>query len=283
MRIQRLRTATVEANYDWTFVRLETDGDLAGLGECFFAPGLTRILADLEPVLVGEDPRDLHRLFRKLQRAASGTGSVAGIVYNAISGIEAALWDLAGKALGVPIWQLLGGRFRREVRLYADCHAGEGLESCGPVLQPREPAWYRDAAGPIAGVDPLSPAAHADRAAAAVERGFTALKFDLDAEETAGEERRRLLSQPELNRMIERVAAVRDAIGPAIDLALDCHWRYPLADVTGSPGLASRSISSGWRTRCRHTTPARSRRCVRRPACRSVPGKTSTYATGFAS
>src|SRR6185369_10205525 len=115
MTIRRLRIAVVEANYDWTYVRLETDRDLSGVGECFFAPGLTGILRDLEPVLLGEDPRDIHRLFRQLQRAASGAGSVAGIVYNAISGIEAALWDLLGQWLEVPMYRPLGGTFRDRI------------------------------------------------------------------------------------------------------------------------------------------------------------------------
>ena len=64
--------------------------------------------------MLGEDPRDIHRLFRKLQLATSGAGSVAGIVYNAISGIEAALWDVLGQWLDVPIYRLLGGKFRDE-------------------------------------------------------------------------------------------------------------------------------------------------------------------------
>ena len=95
----------VEGNFDWTFVRIETDEGIQGLGECFFAPGLTAILRSLEPLLLGEDPRDVNRLFRKLQLATSGAGSVAGIVYNAISGIDAALWDILGQALGVPIYR----------------------------------------------------------------------------------------------------------------------------------------------------------------------------------
>ena len=67
MKITRLKTAVVEGNFDWTFVRLETDEGLRGLGECFFAPGLTAILKSLEPLVVGEDPRDIHPLFRKLR------------------------------------------------------------------------------------------------------------------------------------------------------------------------------------------------------------------------
>ena len=137
MKIRRLKSAVVEGNFDWTFVRIETDDGIRGLGECFFAPGLTSILRSLEPLLIGEDPRDIHRLFRKLQLAASGAGSIAGIIYNAISGIEAALWDVLGQSFGVPIYRLLGGKFRDRVRVYADCHGGEALESLDEVLRSR--------------------------------------------------------------------------------------------------------------------------------------------------
>jgi L-alanine-DL-glutamate epimerase-like enolase superfamily enzyme len=232
MKITRLRTAVVEANYDWTFIRIETDRDLAGTGECFFAPGLTAILRDLEPVLIGEDPRDINRLFRRLQRGASGAGSVAGLVYNAISGVEAALWDLKGKALGAPVWELLGGKFRERVRMYADCHAGAGLESIGPMMLPRAPEWFRRSAeNGIVAEEELTPAAHAARARQAVRMGFDALKFDLDAGERGSEERHQLLMSREIEAMQERVAAVRADVGPDVDLALDCHWRYAMADV----------------------------------------------------
>jgi Mandelate racemase / muconate lactonizing enzyme, N-terminal domain len=99
MKITALHTAVVEGNYDWTFVRIDTDADgLSELGECYTAPGLTAIVRDLAPLLVGEDPRDVDRLWSKLRWGASGAGSPAGIVYNAISGMEAALWDLVGRA-----------------------------------------------------------------------------------------------------------------------------------------------------------------------------------------
>jgi L-alanine-DL-glutamate epimerase-like enolase superfamily enzyme len=165
LKLTRLKTAVVEGNFDWTFVRLETDEGLQGLGECFFAPGLTSILRSLEPLLIGEDPRDIHRLFRKLQLATSGAGSIAGIIYNAISGIEAALWDLLGQLLGVPIYRLLGGKFRDRVRVYADCHGGEALESLDEVLRSRRASWEskeaahtaRDYYGDVTGDLPSSP------------------------------------------------------------------------------------------------------------------------------
>src|SRR2546430_6313600 len=76
LKIVRLKTAVVEGNFDWTFVRIETDEGIQGLGECFFAPGLTSILRSLEPVILGEDCRDVRRLFRKLQRSEEHTSEL---------------------------------------------------------------------------------------------------------------------------------------------------------------------------------------------------------------
>src|SRR3954454_14386453 len=112
MKITAVHTAVVEANYDWTFVRIDSDDGLQGLGECFPAPGLTAIIRDLSPLLVGEDPRDVARLWAELRWGASGAGSSAGIVYNAISGLEGARWDRAGRACVAAIHRPLGGRFR---------------------------------------------------------------------------------------------------------------------------------------------------------------------------
>lgn len=240
MKILRLKTAVVEGNFDWTFVRIETDEGLRGLGECFFAPGLTSILRSLEPVIQGEDARDIHRLFRKLQLATSGSGSVAGIIYNAISGIEAALWDLLGQALGVPIYRLLGGKFRDRVRIYADCHGGEALESLDEVLRSRMPSWAeqlpnhvpRDYFGETAVCPPASAAAYKKQALAMRSKGYTALKFDLDVPGTEGcDPHNRCLTNRAIDRMVELLGAVHEAVGKDTDIAVDCHWRYSVSDV----------------------------------------------------
>src|SRR5258708_4962078 len=185
MRIVRLQPAVIEGNFNWTFVSTETDEGVRGLGECFFAPGLTGVRRALELAIVGEDPRDIHRLFRKLQLATSGAGSVAGIVYNAVSGIEAALWDVLGQWLDVPIYRLLGGKFRDKVRIYADCHGGEALESLDEVLRSRPTPWESIGAGHAAreyfgeaGEDsPASPDDYRRQALAKRPEGFTAVKF----------------------------------------------------------------------------------------------------------
>jgi len=240
LRIVRLKTAVVEGNFDWTFVRIETDEGIQGLGECFFAPGLTAILRSLEPLLVGEDPRDVNRLFRKLQLATSGAGSVAGIIYNAISGIEAALWDVLGQWLDAPIYRLLGGKFRDQIRIYADCHGGEALESLDEVLRSRQPSWVRQGAGHIAkdyysetaDAVPSSPSDYQKRALAMKAQGYTALKFDLDVPGTEGlDPHNRCLTNAAIDHMVALIGAVRDAVGYGIDVAVDCHWRYSVSDV----------------------------------------------------
>jgi len=240
VKIRRLKTAVVEGNFDWTFVRIETDDGIRGLGECFFAPGLTSILRSLEPLLIGEDPRDIHRLFRKLQLAASGAGSIAGIIYNAISGIEAALWDVLGQSLEVPIYRLLGGKFRDRVRVYADCHGGEALESLDEVLRSRPVSWepkypnyaVRDYFGEASDETPSSPEDYRRRALEKRAAGFTALKFDLDVPGTHGVDvYNRVLSNRAIDYMVASIGAVYQAVGADTDIAVDCHWRYNASDV----------------------------------------------------
>jgi len=240
MKVVRLKTAVVQGNFDWTFVRIEIDEGIQGLGECFFAPGLTAILRSLEPLLLGEDPRDVRRLFRKLQLATSGAGSMAGIVYNAISGIEAALWDVLGQWLDVPIYRLLGGKFRDQIRIYADCHGGEALESLDEVLRSRQPSWIKqrthstpkDYFAHAKDVAPSSPEDFRKRAVAMKSEGYTALKFDLDVSGTQGSDpHNRCLTNSAIDRMVALIGAVREALGDDIDIAVDCHWRYNVSDV----------------------------------------------------
>ncbi|HEX6509735.1 MAG TPA: mandelate racemase/muconate lactonizing enzyme family protein [Chloroflexota bacterium] len=251
VKIVDVRTAVVEANYDWTFIHVYADTGQVGLGESFLAPGLTGIIRDLRPLLIGEDPRNIERLWSKMRWAASGAGSMGGIVYNAISGIEAALWDLAGKLYGVPIYALLGGKYRDRVRIYADCHAGESLEALTPILLARRPSWLTEE-----GVEAMSaaseiehpvhgrahgipmpdgaftPEVYARRAREVAARGFTALKFDLDVPNPFTQDSQSgTLTHAEVQYMTSLAAAVRAAVGATVDIAFDCHWRYNVSDA----------------------------------------------------
>jgi L-alanine-DL-glutamate epimerase-like enolase superfamily enzyme len=232
LKITRVTTAVVEANYDYTFVRIEAGQDgLHGTGECFFAPGLTTIIREMAPLLEGRDPREINRLIQRLARKTSAAGSSSGIVWNAITGIDAALHDLVGKLYGCPVYQLLGGKVRDSVRIYADCHAGDNPESWSAVLTERRPAWLT---APLegAGPDQYAPEAYARRAREVAAAGFSALKFDLDSMIVlTGEEMNRPLTALEVQRMVEVVKATRAAIDPEVDLAFDLHWRFRPADA----------------------------------------------------
>ena len=233
MKITRCATAVVEANYDYTYVRVYADNGVYGTGECFFAAGLTAALREMFPLLIGRDPREVDRLARLLWRQGSGAGAVAGYLYNAVSGIEAALWDLLGKSTGLPVYQFLGGKVRDRVRVYADCHAGDNLESWGPMLQPRRPRWLAEALASKAGdEDRYDPARYRRRAAQMVAAGFDALKFDIDSIVIlTGEELHRPLHRWEMDRMVECVAAAREGAGDRVDLAVDCHWRFATSEA----------------------------------------------------
>jgi L-alanine-DL-glutamate epimerase-like enolase superfamily enzyme len=223
----------VQANFYWTYVRIygDVDGGLYGTGECFFAPGLPEIIAEFSSVLVGEEFTATEKLIEKMRWAASGTGSVAGIIWNAISGIEAALWDLKGKYFGLPVWQLLGGKFRDEVRLYVDCHAAGALECLSPLLQPLPPSWDVPRTHAVLTPDQII-IASAERATQMTALGYTALKFDLDLPDTTFDAASGYpLRTRDMDWMAALGHALREAVGLNVDLALDAHWRYRPNDI----------------------------------------------------
>lgn len=246
MRITKIETAVIEANFDWTIVKVHTDQGLTGWGEAFFAPGLTGLVRELNDFLPGEDPRDVDRLCRLMRTALIATGT-AGMGYHAISGVETALWDIVGKSSNLPIYQFLGGKYRDRVRIYADCHAGHGLTSLSPVLQPRRPAWMAPGkkrsparteisikfhGGQKSEARELRPQDFARRAVEMKRRGITAVKFDVDVPtEHSLDDYNRALTGREIETMVGLVGAIRKALGKDVDLAIDCHWNYGVNDA----------------------------------------------------
>jgi L-alanine-DL-glutamate epimerase-like enolase superfamily enzyme len=231
-RIIKLSTAVVQANFQWTYVRVysDVDGGLYGTGECFFAPGLIQIIAEFAEILVGEDSNNIERLVEKMRWAASGAGSTGGIIWNAISGIEAALWDLKGKYFNLPVWQLLGGKFRDEVRVYLDCHAAGALECLSPLLQETPATWEHEP--PPQRTPQEIILASAQRAQAMAELGYTALKFDLDLPGSRFDSATGYtLTTQDIDWMVSLTRALREAVGPTVDLAMDAHWRYRPNDI----------------------------------------------------
>lgn len=105
---------------NWLFVKVHTDEGLYGVGECSGWPRVIETaVRDLESLLVGHDPANIDLLWNRMHTAIMGHGLLGTVGGGAMAGIEMALWDLKGKALGQPVWNLLGGRFRDRIPVYS--------------------------------------------------------------------------------------------------------------------------------------------------------------------
>ena len=113
MKITNISTAVIEGNFDWVLVRVDTDTGISGLGEAYWGVGVAELVHKAKPLLIGANPFDIGKHVEVMVRCLSGEGSQAGATVTAISGIEIALWDLVGRALNTPIYNLFGGRFRQ--------------------------------------------------------------------------------------------------------------------------------------------------------------------------
>ncbi len=212
--ITDIRTCVVEGNFEWNLIEVETDAGVTGIGEAYRGGGVPEIVEYTKRFLLGENPLDVERLFRRIVQETSGHGGTTGKVVTAASGIEIALWDAAGKVLDLPVYQLLGSKFRDEVRIYCDCHAGEAYA-------------VEEGYTTYADEEAYSPEAYAAEARRVVDMGFSALKFDLDMEmDNEPDPMNGRLSNAAVRKKREIVEAVREEIGYEIDLAFDCHWDY---------------------------------------------------------
>lgn len=204
-RIVGVRTVAVAAGWrNYVYVLLDTDDGITGLGEASLGGQTNAVLGalkDLEPLLIGADPARVEHIWQQAYRHAFWHGGVTFL--SALAGIEVALWDIKGQALGVPIWRVMGGRVRDRIRAYAN--------------------------GPRGG----TPAALAESAAALVAQGYTAVKMaPFEAMPTLAP--RRLIQEG-----VEKVRAVREAVGPAVDIMLDAHGRLsPPVAVRAAEALA---------------------------------------------
>jgi len=203
MKIERIETLVCHARMrNWVFVKVITDQPgLFGWGEAtleWHTRGVTGAVADLAPLLVGEDPTRVEHLWQMMWRQHFWHGS--GIVRStAIAGIDLALWDIVGKSLGVPCHKLWGGPVRDHIRLYS--HLGGGnMES-----------FYET---PVEQADRF-----AELARRAVDEGFTAFKA-MAVPPTMPLEGLKPIKAAE-----RCVAAMREAVGDEIDIMVDCHAR----------------------------------------------------------
>src|SRR6266699_6345224 len=165
MRIERVEAFHCDAGWrPWTFVKVETDDGLVGWGECSDSRnpyGLAGSVRDLTDLLIGEDPRAVERLYWDMLRTLRQ--NLGGTSHKAIAGIELALWDIKGKSLGVPVYELFGGPMRDRMRLYWS-HCGTTRARHARLLGLPELRSYDDVVALGREV---------------VERGFTALKTNM--------------------------------------------------------------------------------------------------------
>ena len=195
MKITSLTTYLVPPR--WCFLKIETDEGITGWGEPVLegrAHTVAAAVSELADYLVGKDPSLIEDHWTVLYRAGFYRGG--GVHMSALAGIDQALWDIKGKALGVPVHQLLGGQLRDRIRVYS---------------------W-------IGGDRPSDTAAMAQECGA---RGFTAVKMN------ATEEMQFVDSHAKVDAVIERVQAIREAMGPHFGIGVDFHGRVhrPMAKV----------------------------------------------------
>lgn len=203
MRITGVEAWLVEGVvYNWCLVKVETESGLCGYGEATNWPGSPLVLAACRHAgqrIVGLDARRIDFIWTKLYKDLNWLGQ-AGPVMSAISAIDIALWDVKGKALGVPVFELLGGAYRHRLPLYANY-------------------WFTGGEH--------TPEAYAAQARAVAAEGFVALKFDpfahvnyLYGDHLAVDLG---LSATQRKHAIDVTVAVQESVGEAVELAIETH------------------------------------------------------------
>ncbi|MCJ8164055.1 mandelate racemase/muconate lactonizing enzyme family protein [Pontibacter sp. E15-1] len=202
LKITDIKAAYIRNGHS-LFVKVHTNQGVWGCGEAVDAtPGTYQLVKMFGERIKGKSPLNVHRIFEDVRKAGFFEGAQSGMYVAVLTAVETALWDLTGKALGVPVYQLLGGKFRDKVRLYCDTAA---YRAKNPT-----PEMYGEAAKDV------------------VKRGYTAVKFDIDeANDPNKYDHYNWTASPaELERMYNQIAAVRAAVGPHIDICVDMHGRY---------------------------------------------------------
>ena len=195
-------------------VKIYTNQDIVGHGEGVDAvPGTYHLVKNFGNRIKGQNPLNVHRLFENIRRSGFFQGAQSGMYVAVLSAIETALWDIAGKALNLPVYQLLGGKFRDKIRVY-----------CDTALYQRNLPQPKD---------------FAEAAKKSKDMGFNAIKFDLDqANDPNKYDLYNWTASPaELQRMVDQMTAAREAVGPNIDICVDMHGRY---DAVTAQAVAKR-------------------------------------------
>jgi len=202
LKITDVRTAQVMGHGLQLHVRIYTDQGIFGHGEGTDAvQGGAPLVRMFRRFLVGQDPLNVEALWERIRVSGIFAGAQGGQHTAALSAVETALWDLAGKAMGIPVYQLLGGKCREKVRLYCDSQTED----------PKDP----EAPKKIAGINDM---------------GFTAAKIDIDdgADPNRWDRVNWTASNAEIDRMVAKVRFMRESLPKRTDLAVDMHGRYDM-------------------------------------------------------
>ena len=194
MKITGIKSWLCDAyRINMAFIKVETDEGVCGYGEASmgqFEYAVEGMVKDLSWKITGRDPRDVESIWHDLNRDAYWRGGP--VLSSALAGIEMACWDIKGKLLGEPVWQLLGGKCRDAVPCYAN-------------------GWFAGA---------KAPGEFAAMARSAVASGFKSLKWPPFWNQY------RDISTEGLEGVVQCVAAVREAVGGSIGLMVECHGRF---------------------------------------------------------
>ncbi len=202
LKITDIRTAEVRVHGYQVHVRIYTDQGIVGQGESTdAAAGNVPLIRSFARMLIGQDPLNIEAAFERIRTSGIFAGAQGGQYVTALTGVEIALWDIAGKALGVPVYQLLGGKIRDRVRVYCD----SGLREMIPGDQQS-----------LARIKEIR------------DLGFSAAKIDIDdAMDPARFDRVNwTASNGEIDHMVAKIAFTRENYPKEIDLAVDMHGRY---------------------------------------------------------
>ncbi len=198
----------------FTFVRIETDAGITGYGECTdwrMPNALAGGVRDMASIVAGKDPMAIGKLSSDMKNRAQQAPS--GLIQRSIAGIECALWDIKGKAYGVPVYELLGGKHRDKLRLYWS-HCGTYRARYSQFLQTPPIRSYADITALGREV---------------VDRGFTALKTNIVVPGDPASTIRSIdgnMQPGVLDRIERNVDAFREGVGDAADIALDINFHF---------------------------------------------------------
>jgi galactonate dehydratase len=209
LKITDVRTAQVMGHGYQLHVRIYTDQGIFGHGEGTDAvQGGVPLVRFFRRLLIGQDPLNVEAIFERVRTAGIFAGAQGGQYVAALTAVEIALWDLAGKALGLPVYQLLGGKVRDRIRVYCDSQTED----------PKDP----EAPKKIAQIRDL---------------GFTAIKIDIDEalDPLRWDRVNWTASNGEIDHMISKIRFVRESFDKRVDIAADMHGRY---DMTTGKRLA---------------------------------------------